>query len=70
LTQPVFPGVETRKEPVKEALEPNVPPEQSNQFEMTCSRQINSKTTVEFGYIGRNIITISSHPNINAVPYI
>src|SRR5260370_42075471 len=41
----------------------------SHQFDLTVQRQINSKTTVEFGYIGRRYNHDLQAININAVPY-
>src|SRR5258706_7644275 len=41
----------------------------SQQYDLTVQRQINSKTTIEFGYIGRHYTHDLQAININAVPY-
>jgi hypothetical protein len=69
LPQPVFPGVNAESAGSSEALDPNFRPSMSHQFDMTVQRQINSKTTVEFGYIGRKYNHDLQAININAVPY-
>ena len=69
LPQPVFPGVNAESAGSSEALDPNFRPSMSHQFDVTVQRQINSKTTVEFGYIGRKYNHDLQAININAVPY-
>ena len=52
-----------------EGLDPNFRPSMSQQFDFTVQRQINSRLTVEVGYIGR-LLTHEFQPiNMNAVPY-
>ena len=69
LPQPVVPGVNAENAGSSEALDPNFRPSMSHQFDFTVQRQINSKTTVEFGYIGRRYTHDLQAININAVPY-
>jgi hypothetical protein len=69
LPQPVVPGVNAENAGSSEALDPNFRPSMSHQFDLTVQRQINSKTTVEFGYIGRHYSHDLQAININAVPY-
>jgi hypothetical protein len=69
LPQPVVPGVNAENAGSSEALDPNFRPSMSHQFDLTVQRQINSKTTVEFGYIGRRYNHDLQAINLNAVPY-
>jgi hypothetical protein len=69
LPQPVIPGVNAENAGSSEALDPNFRPSISHQFDVTVQRQINSKTTVEFGYIGRRYSHDLQAINLNAVPY-
>jgi len=69
LPQPVVPGVNAENAGSSEALDPNFRPSLNHQFDLTVQRQINSKTTIEFGYIGRKYTHDLQAININAVPY-
>jgi len=69
LPQPDFPGYNAIAAATGEALDSNFRPDQSDQFDLTIQRQINSKTMIEFGYIGRKITHEYQPLNINAVPY-
>jgi hypothetical protein len=69
LPQPVIPGVNAENAGSSEALDPNFRPSMSHQYDLTVQRQINSKTTIEFGYIGRHYTHDLQAININAVPY-
>ncbi len=69
LPQPVIPGVNAENAGSSEALDPNFRPSMSQQYDLTVQRQINSKTTIEFGYIGRHYTHDLQAININAVPY-
>jgi Carboxypeptidase regulatory-like domain len=68
LPQPDFPGINAIAAGAGEALDKNFRPDQSDQFDLTIQRQINSKTMIEFGYIGRKINNEYQPVNINAVP--
>ncbi len=68
LPQPDFPGINAIAAGPGEALDKNFRPDQSDQFDLTIQRQINSKTMIEFGYIGRKINNEYQPVNINAVP--
>src|SRR4029077_9515962 len=69
LPQPDFPGVNAVNAATSEALDPKTRPSMSQQFDVTVQRQINNKTTVEFGYIGRKFTHDLQELNMNAVPY-
>jgi hypothetical protein len=69
LPQPDYPGVNAVNAATSEALDPNTRPSMSQQFDLTVQRQINNKTTVEFGYMGRKYTHDLQSINLNAVPY-
>jgi hypothetical protein len=69
LPQPDFPGYNAIAAATGEALDRNFRPDESDQFDLTIQRQINSRTMIEFGYIGRLIRHEYQPVNINAVPY-
>ena len=69
LPQPDFPGFNAIAAATGEALDRNFRPDESDQFDLTIQRQINSKTMIEVGYIGRLIRHEYQPININAVPY-
>jgi hypothetical protein len=69
LPQPVIPGVNAEAAGSSEALDPHFRPSQNQQFDLTVQRQVNSKTMIEFGYIGRHYTHDLQSININAVPY-
>src|SRR5271167_3755985 len=68
LPQPDFPGINAIAAGAGAALDKNFRPDQYDQFDLTIQRQINSKTMIEFGYIGRKINNEYQPVNINAVP--
>jgi hypothetical protein len=69
LPQPDFPGFNAIAAGAGEALDRNFRPDESDQFDLTIQRQINSKTMIEFGYIGRRITHEYQPLNLNAVPF-
>jgi len=69
LPQPDFPGVNDIAAGAGEGLDPNFRPSMSQQYNFTVQRQVSSKLTVEFGYIGRHFTHEYQPININAVPY-
>jgi hypothetical protein len=69
LPQPVFPGYNAIAGATGDVLDRNFRPDESDQFDLTIQRQLNSRTTIEFGYIGRLIRDEYQPLNINAVPY-
>ncbi len=68
LPQPDFPGYNAIAAATGEALDKNFRPDESDQFDLTIQRQINSKTILEVGYIGRRITHEYQPLMINAVP--
>jgi len=69
LPQPDFPGINAIAAGAGEALDRNFRPNESDQFDLTIQRQLNSKTMIEVGYIGRRITDEYQPININAVPF-
>ena len=69
LPQPDFPGFNAIAAGAGEALDRNFRPDESDQFDLTVQRQLNRKTMIEVGYIGRRITHEYQPLNINAVPY-
>ena len=69
LPQPDFPGFNAIAAATGSALDRNFRPNESDQFDLTIQRQINSKTMIEVGYIGRRITHEYQPININAVPF-
>ena len=69
LPQPDFPGFNAIAAGAGEALDRNFRPDESDQFDLTIQRQINSKTMIEVGYIGRRITHEYQPINLNAVPF-
>ncbi len=69
LPQPDIPGVNDIAAGAGEGLDPNFRPSVSQQYDFTVQRQINSKMSVEFGYIGRHITHEFEPIQLNAVPY-
>ena len=69
LPQPTVPGFNAAAAGSGTGLDPNFRPSMSQQFDFTVQRQINSRLTVEVGYIGR-LLTHEFQPiNLSAVPY-
>jgi carboxypeptidase family protein len=69
LPQPDFPGFNDIAAGAGEGIDPNFRPSMNHQFDLAVQRQINSKISVEFGYIGRKITHEFQPINLNAVPY-
>jgi hypothetical protein len=69
LPQPDFPGINAIAAGAGEALDSNFRPNESDQFDLTVQRQLNAKTMIEVGYIGRRITHEYQPININAVPF-
>jgi hypothetical protein len=69
LPQPDFPGINAIAASAGEALDRNFRPNESDQFDLTIQRQLNAKTMIEVGYIGRRITHEYQPININAVPF-
>lgn len=69
LPQPDFPGFNAVAAGAGSGLDPNFRPSMSHQFDLTLQRQINSRVSMELGYIGRKITHEYQPINLNAVPY-
>jgi hypothetical protein len=69
LPQPDFPGINAIAASAGSALDRNFRPNESDQFDLTIQRQLNAKTMIEVGYIGRRITHEYQPININAVPF-
>jgi hypothetical protein len=69
LPQPDYPGVNAVSAGASEALDYHFRPSMSQEYNLTVQRQINAKTTIEFGYLGRKYTHDLQSININAVPY-
>src|SRR6266403_955803 len=67
--QPDFPGFNAIAAGAGEGIDPNFRPSMNQQFDLAVQRQINSKISVEFGYIGRKITHEFQPINLNAVPH-
>ncbi|MGA2147395.1 MAG: carboxypeptidase regulatory-like domain-containing protein [Bryobacteraceae bacterium] len=68
LPQPFFPGVNGAEAGDVDTLDPNYKPERTDNFNVAIQREINSKTTLEIGYIGRIIRNEYTEVNLDAVP--
>jgi len=69
LAQPDFPGINEIAAGAGEGIDPNFRPSMNQQYDLTIQRQINSKMSVEVGYIGRHMTHEFQPINMNAVPY-
>jgi hypothetical protein len=69
LPQPDFPGINAIAAGAGSALDRNFRPNQSDQFDLTIQRQLNSKTMIEVGYMGRRITHEYQPINLVAVPF-
>jgi hypothetical protein len=69
LPQPDFPGINAIAAGAGSATDINLRPSMNQQYDLTIQRQINSKMSVEIGYIGRHITHEFQPVNVNAVPY-
>jgi len=69
LPQPDYPGVNSINAIAPDAIDPNFRPSMNQQYDLTIQRQLNSKMSVEIGYIGRKMTHEFQPINLNAVPY-
>src|ERR1700674_531410 len=69
LPQPDYPGINAIAAGAGSATDINLRPSMSQQYDLTIQRQINNRTSVEVGYIGRRITHEFQPINVNAVPY-
>ncbi len=69
LAQPDFPGINEIAAGAGEGIDPNFRPSVNQQFDLTIQRQLNSKMSIEIGYIGRHMTHEFQPVNMNAVPY-
>jgi len=69
LPQPLFPGINGVAAGAGEGLDPHFRPNVVDTFTLTFARQLNSKLSLEVGYIGRIINHEYFPTNLNAVPY-
>jgi hypothetical protein len=69
LPQPDYPGFNAVAAGAGSGLDPSFRPSMSHQFDLTLQRQINSRVSVEVGYIGRKLTHEYQPVNLNAVPY-
>lgn len=69
LPQPVYPGYNNPASSSPEGLDPNFRPNVVDSFDLSIQRQVNRRTTVEVGYIGRRITHEYLPIWLNAVPY-
>ncbi|HTS62617.1 MAG TPA: carboxypeptidase-like regulatory domain-containing protein [Candidatus Acidoferrales bacterium] len=67
--QPYISGVQGAPANDATALDPNYRPQRTDNFNVTIQRQINSKNTIEVGYLGRIIRNEYQEINLDAVPY-
>jgi hypothetical protein len=68
LPQPFYPNVNGAAAGDVDTLDPNYKPERTDNFNVALQREINSKTTLEVGYVGRIIRNEYTEVNIDAVP--
>jgi hypothetical protein len=69
LPQPYYPGISGIAAGAGSATDPNFRPSMNQQYDLTIQRQLNSRMSVEAGYIGRHITHEFQPINVNAVPY-
>jgi hypothetical protein len=69
LPQPYYPGISGIAAGAGSATDLNLRPSMNQQYDLTIQRQINNKSSVEVGYIGRHITHEFQPINVNAVPY-
>ena len=69
LPQPDYPGFNAVAGSASEAMDPHFRPNDIDSFDLTIQRQINQKSLIEVGYIGRLIHHEYQPINLNAVPY-
>lgn len=69
LPQPDYPGINAVAAGAGEALDPNFRPDVIDSFDLTIQKQLNRRTSIELGYIGRRITHEYLPLDVNAVPY-
>ncbi|MDD5544445.1 MAG: carboxypeptidase-like regulatory domain-containing protein [Acidobacteriia bacterium] len=69
LPQPFFTGGTNPIAQDATMLDPNYKPERTDNFDFTVQRQLGSKVSLEFGYMGRIIRNVFQEINLDAVPY-
>jgi Carboxypeptidase regulatory-like domain len=69
LPQPDYPGINAIAAGAGSATDINLRPSMNQQYDLTIQRQLNNKSSVEVGYIGRRITHEFQPINVNAVPY-
>ena len=69
LPQPNFPGYNSAASAAPQVLDPSFRPNETDSFNLSIQRQINSRTLVEVGYIGRLIFHEDNSMLLNTVPY-
>ena len=69
LPQPLYPGYNSGATSAAEGLDPHFRPNDVDSFDLTIQRQLNGKSLIEVGYIGRLIHHEYQPYNLNAVPY-
>ncbi|HEY2015280.1 MAG TPA: carboxypeptidase regulatory-like domain-containing protein, partial [Bryobacteraceae bacterium] len=67
--QPYFPGIQGAPANDATVLDPQYKPQRTENFSFTLQRQLSSKTTLEVGYVGRQIRNEYRELNLDAVPY-
>jgi len=68
LPQPFYPGVNGAAAGDVDSLDPNYKPARTDNFNVAIQREINARTTLEVGYVGRIIRNEYSLIDIDAVP--
>ena len=68
LPQPFYPSVNGAAAGDVDTLDPNYKPERTDNFNVAIQREVNAKTTLEVGYIGRIIRNEYTEINLDAVP--
>jgi hypothetical protein len=68
LPQPFYPNINGAAAGDVDTLDPNYKPERTDNFNVAIQRELNTKTTLEVGYVGRIIRNEYTEINIDAVP--
>ena len=69
LPQPNVPGINSAASAAPQVLDPSFRPNETDSFNLSIQRQINNKTLIEVGYIGRLIFHENNSMLLNTVPY-
>jgi hypothetical protein len=70
LSQPFYPGVGTNPQTADpDSLDPAFRPDRTDNFTLTVQREINSRVSLEVGYIGKILRNEYMLMNLDAVPY-